>query len=412
TLTLTLTLLTLIASSTTLGGCGDLDEGLRFSGETGVPQTLLFAGDTPLVDARVTFLPGGSAPLPGSAQPLLLDTGAPITLLSSHAFPKQKSGWLRADLDLLGLHIPDRTVGLAPLFDASPCSPAPAGVLGGDVLAHFRVNLNYDTRQIILDGPPLSGETLPLDVAGGGRLQLSPQDLVGGAVGPTRLLVAVEVEGQAALALIDTGASMTVLSEHLLATLGVQDRPRACCQRFATQTGPVDAALYRLSSLRLASITLANVTATVLPDASLFSPLAAEIGRPVDLLLGGSALRALIVDLDAPAKTLRVKRNAARHVDDEEWILPGFSICRGAEGKVFVVDVYEDTDAKTRGVRGGEELIAVSDRSVNTMGKTELASALRAPGIGAKVRLRFATGGGTTTVDREVKVEDVLPHYP
>jgi predicted aspartyl protease len=392
----------LVALLPALSACGG-DDGLRFEGSVGQPRALLFAGDAPLASTTVT-LPG-SSPQPVA---LLLDTGAPATVLSTHAFANAPAGWPTATLEALGLTLPERVVGMAPLFSNSPCDPAPAGVLGGDVLAHFRVELDYGRRQLILDGPPIAADTeLPLSLAGGGRLRFGPND-PGHRVGATRQLVEVEIEGLRATALIDTGASLTVLSEQLFAKLAPAGRPTACCQRFATGSGLVTASLSRVKSLRLGTVELEDMPITVMPDAALFAPVSAEVGRPVELLLGGSALRELRLVLAPREGRLAIARVSANQVDADEWRRPGFGYCRDNAGVAHIIDIYEGTDAETK-LRGGDRVVAVAGQSVDTLDDAALAAALRAPGVGNTVQLRIQ--GASSQRDEEVRVEDVLPSF-
>ncbi len=382
--------------------CGG-DEGLRFEGELGQPQTLLFAGDAPLASAAVT-LEGATT----QQVALLIDTGAPATVLSSHAF-NSSVRWPRATVAALGITLSELNVGVGSLFSESPCAPAPAGVLGGDLLAHFRVELDYEAGTLILDGPPIAADVeLPLTLAGGGRLRLTADD-VGHRVGATRQLVEVEIEGRKATALIDTGASLTVLSQSLFDTLPSTARPSACCQRFATGSGLVVAPLSRVKSLRLGAVELSDMAVTVMPDAALFAPVSAEVGQEVELLLGGTALRDLRLSLAPREGRLAIARVAASQVDRDEWIRPGFGYCRTKDGALHIIEVYQGSDAETK-LRAGDRVVAVGGVSVARLDDRALASALRAPGVGKLVTLRIQ--GVSSQRDEEVRVEDVLPSLP
>lgn len=382
--------------------CGG-DEGLRFEGEVGTPQTLLFAGDAPLASTAVT-LEGATT----RQVALLVDTGAPATVLSNHAF-NPSVRWPTATLAALGITLPELTVGAGSLFSESPCDPAPAGVLGGDVLAHFRVELDYEAGTLTLNGPPIAAEAeVSLALAGGGRLRLAPND-PGHSVGPTRQLVEVEIEGRKATALIDTGASLTVLSKAFFDALPQTARPSACCQRFATGAGLVEAPLSRVKSMRLGSVELVDMAITVMPDAALFAPVSAEVGRDVQLLLGGTALRELRLVLAPREGRLSIARSAARQVDRDEWIRPGFGYCRAKDGVVHIVELYQGSDAEKK-LRAGDRVVAVEGVSVATLDDRALAAALRAPGKGNTVRLQVQ--GASSQREEEVRVEDVLPSIP
>lgn len=395
------TLPTLLIALFWLGSCGG-DEGLRFEGAVGSPQPLQMLGDAPLVDTTVTLADG----LP-RALPLLLDSGAPVTVLSSHALPGVASGWPVALVEALGLRFPELVVGVAPLFSASPCAPAPAGVLGADILRAFRTRLDYGRGELIFDGDPLVGdEELPLSLAGGGRLSL--ESGAKRSIGATRLLVEVSVEGRPVTALIDTGASVTVLSETLWKALGGSSRASTCCQSFNTQQGLEKAPLLRLRQLKLGALQLDDVPVTVLTDAAVFAPLSSEVGREVSLLLGGSVLRYLVTELDPIAGRLRLSLATSKaHIDEDEWLRPGFSFCRTTQRGALLLDVFVGSDAAKQGLRAGQRLLAVDGKEVTSLDARALANALRAPGVGGILRLRLEEGG--QTLERDVKVEDVLP---
>lgn len=148
---------------------------------------------------------------------------------------------------------------------------------------------------------------------------------------------------------------------------------------------------------------------TVLTDAAVFTPLSREVGREVSLLLGGSALRYLLAEeTDPKAGRLRLALAPSRdHIDEDEWLRPGFSFCRTAQQGVLLLDVFTGSDAAKQGLRAGQRLLAVDGQDVGTLDARALAAALRAPGLGNTLKLRLEESG--QTLERDVKVEDVLP---
>ena len=390
-----------------LVSCGDEPSGPRYEGTTGAAVAISLEGWVPRIEAVAD----------GAPITVMIDTGSPITVL---ALPSRPPGEVRLELRAFGLTFPDLPAVVSSLFtDDGTCDPPhPDGLLGGDLLRAFRLGLDYrGERAFLFDGadddPPVAAGTegpveVPIDVLGGGlaRLDDVPDPV---AVEATRIAVTgAAVEGSTRVAVVDTGASLTVVSAALLKSLGESGRPSLCCETVSTIYGEVSARLSRLRQLTLGGVTVKSLPVLVWDQPSFFGAISAEVGRDVQLLVGGSYLRRFAVKVDYRRQRLELARYRNQdHVDEDEFVGPGFTLCRPtvtAEGMV-VVDVFQGTDAETQGVRSGDRLLSVDGQSVVGLGRDEARTLLQ-KAAGSTVNLVFANN-----VKKTVKVERLLADY-
>jgi len=390
-----------------LASCGDEPFGPRYEGTTGAPVAMSLEGWVPRIEAVAD----------GAPITVMIDTGSPLTVL---ALASRPPGEVRLQLRAFDLTFPDLPAVVASLFnDDGICDPPhPDGLLGGDLLRAFRLGLDYrGERAFLFDGadedPPVADGTagpveVPIDVLGGGlaRLDDVPDPV---AVDATRVaVIGAAVEGSTRVALVDTGASLTVVSETLLKSLGESGRPSLCCETVSTIYGEVSARISRLRQLTLGGVTVKSLPVLVWDQPSFFDAISAEVGRDVQMLVGGSFLRRFAVKVDYRRERLELARYQNQdHVDEDEFLGPGFTFCRpkvAAEGMV-VVDVFQGTDAETQGVRSGDRLLSVDSQSVVGLSREEARALLQKP-AGSTVNLVFANN-----VKKTVKVERLLADY-
>lgn len=405
--------LALFALSALLVACnGDDTYRVDYEGIPGQATALELDGWVPVVQTRVN---GGS---PFTA---LVDTGSPLTAFSPAALPGVSKGEVALRVEAFGLAFPDLRSVVVELFEESDlCQPArPRGLVGGDLLRGFRLGLDYRGERIFLfdgdvpDATPVGEDTdaaveVPVRVAGGGAAKLeglaSPVN-----VGATRVLVAeAEVEGARRAAVVDTGASLTVLSSKLFDALGGADRPVLCCESVATLYGIQDARITRLKELRLGQAAVRNLPVLIWDNQAFFDSISAEVGREVSMLIGGSFLRRFAVEIDYREGQLLLHRYREQdHVDADEFVGPGFTLCQAkqaAEGMV-VVDVYQGSSAEKAGVKRGENLIMVDGQAIAGKTLAEIHALLDKP-QGTTLDLIFAG-----YVKRSVTVERLLSDY-
>lgn len=402
----------LLAVAGSLSACG-AEEGLIFEGTPGQPVPLELSDWIPLVQARVDS---------GASFAALVDTGSPLTAVSPTAHPSGEVGAATVRLDTFGLTFPDLDSVVMTLFpETSVCQQdLPEGLVGGDLVRHFRLGLDYrGKRGFLFHGPgedPPVGQgvgpthTVGMAVLGGGHLRL-PEGTVGEAVWrpATRIVAQAAVEGAPHAAMVDTGASVTVVTKQLLASLGGSGRPSICCVSVATLYGVVQARLSRLKELRLGSASVKNVPVLVWEDTEFFDMVSTEVGQQVSLLIGGSFLRHFAVLADYPGETLRLGHYGDQsHVDADEYVGPGFTFCKAktaTEGMV-VVDVYEGTSAEQQRVSKGQRLLAVDGHDLAGLSVEEVRDLMRVHPKGEAVKLTF-----WGPIDKDVLIEELLPGY-
>ena len=100
-----------------------------------------------------------------------------------------------------------------------------------------------------------------------------------------------------AVLLLDTGASLSVISSELMAALGIPNRPTDRMAWFSTAGGRVKAPIVRLDSLALDGVVVENIEVGVIGELN---------GNPFDGLLGMDFLRHFEFFIDQNANTLQL----------------------------------------------------------------------------------------------------------
>ena len=346
----------------------------------------------------------------------LLDTGAAMTVLASPG----AQGVRQVKLEAGGLSFPGVQVASLDIYPwASPCDTGhPAGLLGGDLLRWFRLGLDYPGGSgswTETGGAPLyaATTTLPLTLVGGGIAALP------GGAGEVRLLdnlpflaaPSVKVEGRGVAALVDTGATFTLVNPSLLRALAAKGRPRSCCfgVTLAGRTSAVSAHLVRLKQVQVGKAEAApSLPALELDDARFWSDLAAATGAQVELIIGGTFLRAFRVSMDYPARTMSLSKWPFSHdPDPREFVYPGFSFCRAAgEDALVVLDVFAGSEAGKVGIKSGDRIIEIADKQVGKRTAAQIKADLDRTVIDGEVKVSLKGG-----VQKKVRMEQLLPEY-
>lgn len=388
-------------------GCGGDDFG--YTGEPGQAVPASIDAWVPSVEILVDGERAGT---------MLVDTGAPVTVLDSEAFALAPRTY-RTDLEAFGLVFPDLLIGSFDVFpDAAPWD----GIIGGELLRHFALTVDYRDELAWLeeahqptaaDGDASAEASAIIELRGGGVVGI-PGDCAGGCgeleVGTTRALVLVRLEGlEPAWFMVDTGASAVVLLPSVVAALGDVDRPRLDGVTINTSSGRVLGSYLRVGAVAIGDTRVTSVSALVIPDEGFLDGLSAEVGVPVSGLIGGSFLREFRVSIDYPGRMLGLAEYRDRsHIDPDEFVGVGFKMA--PQGTVWEVgDVYTGTDAFDEGLRPGDVLLELDGASLNGATRAGVDATLARFGLGDEVPVGVARGGGTETV--LVAVEDLLPAY-
>ncbi len=220
----------------------------------GVPVTLLL--DTGAQGMLVT-------PEAARALALPVDPGVTTRVLGTGGAHLASNVLLRG-LRVGGVMIPDRSTPVSPLFGVPTLDPPLAGLLGAPLLAAYDVDLDVPGGRMTLYDPqdcatpPVRGSALPLEVTPAGEA-----------------LLPVMANGQALLALLDTGSRGTILTDATAARLGVRGEVAASTAR-GIDGQPMPLRYVRLRELRVGADVVADMPVIVAP---------VQVGRG-DMLLG------------------------------------------------------------------------------------------------------------------------------
>ncbi len=390
------------------------DEPLEYVGDPGVAVPVTFYSDVPQVDVALE----GAPPLS-----FLLDTGAPATILDTSAQGLEPGVYEVASLDLLGITVLRHDCAALALFGGSL---SVGGIVGGDILRHFALVLDYRdataTLLVDLDGAtPPGGEDLsqavdaPFQLLGGGLLSTPSGDSL--QVRATRVVVPLEVEGHEVLAVVDTGASTVVLDEPLYELLSEErpDRPVLEGLGVLTVESEQPVVLTRLARLSLGGAgsegpaERASVVAMAVLGSDSLAQISLETGRQIDALLGASFLRYYRLTVDYPARKLTLQAYPdPSHVQVHEYVSVGFS-WEQTPGGVLVDRVLPSFDAEAQGLLSGDRILTAGPFDIQAAGAGGVAAAVESTALGDRVRFTMERGDATAVY--EILVEDLLPDF-
>lgn len=390
----------------TAAACGDDDFSYEGLAGTGVPA--VYDSTVPGVGVSVNG---------GSERTFLVDTGSPVTILDHSSFPDEAEGVLSVDLAAFGVVFPDLSVTSWDI----PLDPL-AGIIGGDLLRHFALSLDYrDGRAWLFDpfDPAAVPEGLqveplvsvPFELLGGGLALLPTEDVI--EVPPTRVIARARFEAQAdpIWVLVDSGASAVVLEESFLAQLGdLGGRPRLDGLTVGTFEGPQPGYLSRVWQVGLDAAAVDDVPVIVVPGTNLFSSISDEVGLPIQALLGGSMLRWYVTTFDYPGRQLHLARYSdPSHILPNEYVSVGFSMDPvGDDWTIY--EVYPGTDAAAEGLVEGD-VVEELDGMTITGQPIEVVNAL-VGGYAVGQELPVGIRRPSSVEPHLVTIEDLLPSYP
>ncbi len=399
-----------LVAALVVAACGG-DDALEYDGVAGRPTSASFAGWVPSVGASADGV-GGT---------LLLDSGAPLTLLDNDHFTALDDGVHTVDLTAGELGFPGLPVLAFDVINYTQSrEPSLDGLIGGDILGAFAFSLDYAGGRIWLDDAerelPDQADPAALDgaieteadVAGGGVFGIP-----GGTreVGATRFLVQAEVEDlpEPFWVLVDTGASSVVLANEVVDLLTAEGRPRLDGVTVGTAEGAQTAYFTRVGSMRLGDGALDSVPVLVLPDDGLFESVSQEVDRQVLAVVGGTYLRWFLATLDYPGGRLILRPyQDTSHVDPDEFVGVGFEIDPSAN-QWRVSTVYPGTDAEAEGLEVGEVVYSLDGREISGLGSADVDAVVAGFGLGEELPVGIERDGAMTEV--LVRVEDLLPAF-
>jgi hypothetical protein len=225
------------------------------------------------------------------------------------------------------------------------------------VFCQFPTSFDYRDGKVTLGAtaaPADAAEELvvPFSVEGGGRV--SGTALV---LQPTRIVLSVMVEGKSYRFMADTGASTTILSPELFATLTGDGRGRLDGLSVGTVGGSYDASATRLHDLQLGAATVTDLAAMTVGGPQL-AAISGEVGMTLDGLVGGTFWREFYLTVDYPAGLLHLRRYPSRAHITDEFVRVGIELKHSGSG--FVIDVvHANSDAAAQGLMSGDEVVSI-----------------------------------------------------
>lgn len=366
----------------------------RVEGPTGVPIPA-----TPLLGLFTVpvTVNGNSGP------PMLVDTGAPVTYVRGASY---NTG--AADNNATTATLAFGTFRLVdvPIIGGDPFGLAPrvGGVLGANLICQFTSTWDWQQSRFFLGAPPadamVTDEVVrqPFTLAGGGQLRLPNGTSV--PVPATRLMVDVEVESRRLRMILDTGASVSAISDAMVAALTADGRGTATINVVA-QGGTMQQRYFRVRRIGALGVSRDNALVVGYSAANL-AVIAGEVGGQVDGLLGADFLRPWLTTIDYPRNEVVLRRyRDASHLRDPMTRV-GILVGETAAGAAVIAQVLPGSNAEARGFLAGEVLTSVDGTAVAGMGR----DAVDALMLGAAGQSRRII---TDRRDADVRVEDLLP---
>jgi hypothetical protein len=354
------------------------------------------------------------------ALPFIVDTGSPITLLDAEAFGHDQdySASDITDLSAFGVTFTAYPTVVYGAFGPDGCGDfSLAGIVGGDLLQYYALTIDYLGAALFLwDELPASPDigqevdppaAVPVHLKGGGRASV-----VGVVVDlpPTRLVADGALEGVPRTFLLDTGASLVTLPQRVFDTMTDQDRPRLTNIPVQTVYGLDTGYIVRLRELALGEVTVTNVPAFVVPDATLFDQVGDEVGATITALVGGTYLREFQTTVRYQDRRVELARyRNPVHINRREFVGPGFDLAEGCDGGIFVARVYPGTAAASAGIAVGAAVTAIESQSLEGLTVDEADRLLHSYDPGTVVPISVLDGHTFHTYD--LAYSDLLPTF-
>jgi hypothetical protein len=392
--------------------CG---QGLDFVGDPSQPISGSINGNVMYVQVQVN----GTAP-----RPVAIDTGAPVTLLDPTAFADagvtSGHGTARA-VELGGITLRNLTVeGLSPCGMMTCAGGVLDGLIGGNVLSSFSPSIDYRGQRFALlpladlPGVDPTGVVAPFHLEGGGAGQLAGESEVI-RFPATRVSLDVQIEGKTHPVVVDTGASMVVLRSGLFADLTADGRGKVSVSPL-TVMGVASGSATRLRSLTIGSSGAAKeidgVPALSIGD-SLLDSLQAEVGHPVDALIGGTFLRNFVINIDYGSGRLTLRPYTTPDPLEDEFRRVGLTLTSGADGHYYTGSAFPGTDAANNPQIPqcffGSQVTTIAGQAPNGLQALAADRLLRGQ-IGDTRQIDVVSHcDGKTPLSFTFKVEDLLP---
>ena len=409
-------------------------------GTLGEPSTALIAGNLIFVNASMNAMDEN----PGSFG-MVVDSGSPVVLIDPSLFGATAPTATAEIPTTINLGLLDATGQPVVVIDDAPVLQVSdammdglgiGGVLGGDVMRHFSVQLDYSapmmegfclgcTASTARTDVELPGGVVPFTLKGGGHSAVTlGTDAQGNAIDspaidipPTRIPVTVTLDGTKYLFIVDTGATEVSLRSTVYSQLVSDGRPQLVSGGIAIMTITADAtaSVTRARAITVGGVTVLDapvMTINSVPPDALLDSISKELGTQIDGLLGGSFLRNFLVSIDYPNGQLHLQPYLTPPIPDE-FRRVGFAIGLDAIGPRFrVTSVYPQTDAAAQGIMVNDEVVFVDGTSPASVGNVATADQLLdgTPGTSKMIAFGATKNPANANQTLTVLVDDLIPN--
>ncbi|HMC95943.1 MAG TPA: aspartyl protease family protein [Polyangia bacterium] len=424
--------------------CGGGSSGYATMGMLGSPSSAVVGTNLVFANAALNGTPEVQA---GLAFGMLIDTGSPVVLIDPSFF-NMPGPATNADITgNINLGLVDKSGAIVltldnipalKLSDAMMTSLGFGGILGGNVMRQFSVQLNYADPMDAFrlgdsgmepDGVETPGAAIPFTLKSGGTATVALSDKVMSpavTIPPTRIALTLNIDGTDAAHqfhfLLDTGASEVSVRGSVYDMLIADGRPQLPGFQITTVLGGSNAAVTRARTITIGGETVTNVPVMTImnapgdPPDALLDEIGGELGYQLDGLLGGSFLRNFLVTIDYPHGQLHLQRYAT-----ETWVDEFQRVGIGLGGTPLTSQhyynagvVYPGTDAANQGILVGDEIVSIDGTQLDQPLDPITADNLLNGTVGTTkaIGLGMTHAAALTNTTVNVLVDDLIPNPP
>lgn len=269
------------------------------------------------------------------------------------------------------------------------------GVIGQDLFRRFYFGLDYAGSAVTIgaglpiEPPPRFATTDVVDV---------PFDIEQGLP-----IIDVDIGGERARLVADTGSGVTILTESLVDPLIHENGVDGYI--WHTSYGSDQGFVVRIPELEISGEVVENSWAVVVPDDHHLAEYFRLIGVDMQGFLGFPAYRRFFISIrGCENRYLFYPEEDFDHIDSHEWDRVGVDIMRAGDDAVVDM-VFEPSDASDQGVQGRDVLVAIDGVSTSGRSLDEIRLDLR--GEPAKTMVLSIERGGAP-IEVSVEVDRLL----
>jgi hypothetical protein len=418
------------------GGSGD-----GGAGETASYATMGMLGDpsSAVVGANLIFadatLNGAAQLMPNLFFGMLIDSGSPVVLIDPTFFdmnPPTTAAQVQSTIDLGLVDASGNTVVTLDSIPALKLSDAMmdtlgfGGILGGNVMRQFSVQLNYanpmDAFRLGDDGTEPTGvetpgASIPFTLKGGGpgTVPLSATVMPVVMLPATRIPLTVTIDGVDHAFILDTGASEVSVRTSVFSALVADGRAQLSGFQITTVAGGSNASVTRAKTITIdGQEMVTDVPVMTIPGDDLLDSIGTgELGYQLDGLLGGSFLRNFLVTIDYPNGQLHLQRyNTETWVDEFQRVGIGLGAAAATSKHYYAAGVvYQGTDAAKQGIVAGDEIVSIDGTALDPLDPITADDLLNGTvGTSKQIGLGKAAAAQLSNTTVSVLVDDLIPN--